>query len=377
MLRFQKPSLPSGEAIEGYLSVSREASWFSNFGPCCELLSARLTEATGRPAVPVANATLGLIAALAVLKRRAARGADEVLLPSFAFAATGQAVYWNGLRPVFLDVDPEHWHLDPSALEQALESRRGRVAAVIALSSFGVPPPSHVRDQWEYTCKLFGVPLLVDSAAGFGAIADDGVAIGAQGDVEVVSFHALKPVSAGEGGVVFCRDQELAEEVVQLVNFAFDDQHRVLRPDGLNAKLSEPASAVALASLDKLPVTLEARRSLAARIVAALPESFSRQEGYDRGTFQFVQVTAPSARVRDSVLRESQLRSIGVRTYYDPLHAMPGFAEFEIAGPLTATSYISARSLSLPMSTELTEIDVAAIGAMVDAAVARAAVQAA
>jgi dTDP-4-amino-4,6-dideoxygalactose transaminase len=366
-LRFQRPVLPPGEAIERYLALSRERRWFSNFGPCGELLQARLTEATGRPCVPVCNATLGLMVAIAALRAEAPAGADEALVPSFAFAASAQAAVWNGLRPVFVDVAPHHWHLDPEALEAALEARRGRVAVVIALSSFGVPPPAAVRERWGAACGQADVPLLVDSAAGYGASSEDGVPIGAQGDIEVVSFHALKPVSAGEGGAVFCRDQELAGRVAHLANFAFDERHQVTRPDGLNAKMSEPAAAIALASLDELAASVATRREHAGQMLSLLPEGFERQAENEHGTWQFVSVAAPDAETRMAVLEEAGLRQIGIRTYYDPLHLMPAFADWPRADDLAVTEDLGARMLSLPMAVDLEDAEISAIAEMVQA----------
>ena len=261
-IRFQAPTFPASDAIERYFRLAREARWFTNFGPCDELLRSRLAEATGRPCVLVANATLGLIVAIAALRRRAPAGATEVLVPSFAFAASAQCAVWNGLDPVFVDVAPDHWQLDPDSLALALDERRGRVAAVVALSSLGVPPPHAVRRRWESACAEAGVPLVVDSAAGFGALAADGVPVGAQGDAEVVSFHALKPLSTGEGGAVFCRDEELAAEVTSLINFSFDPRHQVQRPDALNAKLSEPQPLSVLRAWTSSPRTIELRRTL-------------------------------------------------------------------------------------------------------------------
>ena len=295
-IRFQAPTFPPSEAIERYFELARAARWFTNFGPCDELLRSRLTEATGRPCVLVANATLGLIVAIAALRGRAPAGATEVLVPSFAFAASAQCAVWNGLDPVFVDVAPDHWHLDPDALSLALDERRGRVAAVVALSSLGVPPPPAVRKRWESACAEAGVPLVVDSAAGFGARAADGVLVGAQGDAEVVSFHALKPLSAGEGGAVFCRDEELAAEVTSLINFSFDPRHQVQRPDALNAKLSELAAAVGLASLDELPRTIELRRALATELGRRLPDGFDLQRGHELGTWQFFPTLGPDPR---------------------------------------------------------------------------------
>jgi dTDP-4-amino-4,6-dideoxygalactose transaminase len=366
-LRFQRPTLPSGEAIEGYLALAREKRWFSNFGPCSELLQARLSEATGRPCVPVSNATVGLMVAIAALRPEAASGADEALVPSFAFAASAQAAVWNGLQPVFVDVDPHHWHLDPESLELALEARTGRVALAIALSSFGVPPPGPVRERWEAVCKQAGVPLLVDSAAGYGGVSVDGVRIGAQGDIEIVSFHALKPVSAGEGGAVFCRDEQLAQRVAHLANFAFDEHHQVTRPDGLNAKLSEPAAAIALASLDELATSLATRRRHAMKMLKLLPRDFEQQAENERGTWQFVPVAAPDPQTRAAVLEEAARRQIGLRTYYDPLHLMPAFADSPRADDLTATEELGDRMLSLPMALDLEDAEISAIAEMVHA----------
>jgi dTDP-4-amino-4,6-dideoxygalactose transaminase len=361
VLRFQRPTLPSGEAIERYLALAREKRWFSNFGPCSELLRARLTEATARPCVPVSNATVGLMVAVAALGEEAPHEAREALVPSFAFAASAQAAAWNGLQPVFVDVARGHWHLDPDCLEAALDARRGRVAVVIALSSFGVPPPAAVRKRWEAACKQAGVPLLVDSAAGYGAVSEDAVPVGAQGDIEVVSFHALKAVSAGEGGAVFCRDEELAGRVAHLANFAFDERHQVTRANGLNAKMSEPSAAIALASLDELPASLAVRRELAVKLLGLLPEEFEQQTDNRRSTWQFVSVAAPDPQRRTAVLGEAARRQMGFRTYYDPLHLMPAFADSPRADDLAVTDDLGARMLSLPMAVDLDDAQIAAV----------------
>jgi dTDP-4-amino-4,6-dideoxygalactose transaminase len=239
------------------------------------------------------------------------------------------------------------------------------VAVVIALSSFGVPPPPPVRENWEEACREAKVPLLVDSAAGYGVAAEDGVAIGAQGDAEVVSFHALKTVSAGEGGAVFCRDEAFAAQVAHLANFAFDDRHQVLRPDGLNAKLSEPAAAIALASLDELAAALAARRERAEMLLGLLPARFERQPRAERGTWQFVPVAAPDSRTRDAVLEEAARRGITLRTYYDPLHRMPAFAACRRADALAVTEELAARMVSLPMAVDLDEGEIGAIADVV------------
>ena len=274
----------------------------------------------------------------------------------------------TGLAPVFVDVAPDHWHLDPDALASALAARAGRVGLVVALSGLGVPPPPEVRERWEQLCADAGVPLLIDSAAAFGATAADGVPIGGQGDVEVVSFHATKPMSAGEGGAVFCRDEALAAEVTSLVNFAFAGRD-ALRADGLNAKMSELTAAAGLASFDALPDALARRRGHAAALRELLPGGLQWQAHADLGTWQFVPVATGDAATRAAILEEAAGRSIGVRTYYDPLHEMPAFAGCAQADDLAVTRDLSARTLSLPMAVDLGRVEIEAIAEMVTAGV--------
>jgi dTDP-4-amino-4,6-dideoxygalactose transaminase len=364
VIRFQRPSLPSATSIERYLATAREERWFTNFGPCCLLLRDRLREAVGCDAVPVVNATLGLMVAIAALRRRGPKGATEALVPSFAFAASAQSAVWNGLEPVFVDVDPHHWHMAPARLEEALAQRGRRVAIVIALSSFGTPPPPDVRRRWEDACHGSSVPLLIDSAAGFGAKATDGTLIGAQGDAEVVSFHAVKPLAIGEGGAVFSRDPELTAEIVRLIQFGFDDAREATVANGLNAKLSEPAAAIALAALDHFDRNLSARRDAAARVVEGLPPGFELQRDNECGTWQFVPVKAPSPDRRAAVF-EAAKETVEIRTYYRPLHLMPAFKDTRQADLLPVTNDLAQRMVSLPMADDLTQQEIDAIVATV------------
>jgi dTDP-4-amino-4,6-dideoxygalactose transaminase len=360
VIRFQRPSLPSAAAIEAYLAAAREERWFSNFGPCCLQLRERLRDMAGCDAVPVANATLGLAVAVTALRRRGPPGATEAAVPSFAFAASAQAAIWNGLEPVFVDVDPEHWHLAPEALERALDQRAGQIAVVIALSSFGTPPPPAVRRRWEEACRSAGVPLLVDSAAGFGGRAADGTLVGAQGDAEVVSFHAVKPLAIGEGGAVFARDPDLKAEILRLTQFGFDDQRQVVDRHGINAKLSEPSAAIALAALDDFERHLNARRAAATRILERLPSGYRLQQGHEHGTWQFVPVAAASREARDAVL-EGAIRKVEMRRYYEPLHLMQGFADASRASSLHVTEDLGGRMLSMPMADDLSLGEIEAI----------------
>jgi dTDP-4-amino-4,6-dideoxygalactose transaminase len=371
VIRFQTPQLPPVAEIAAYYARAEEARWFSNRGPCHELLTERLERflGPGVRCVPVGNATIGLMLGLrALVGARPQR--REVLLPSFTFAATVSAVLWAGLEPVFVDVEERSWHLDPLALQEALGGRSDRVGAILACSTFGTPPATAQRRAWEMAAREAGVPLLVDSAAGFGATAEDGLPLGRQGDAEVFSFHATKPFAIGEGGLLTTTLQDVAERAARLANFGFEDGV-VHDAPGLNAKLPEWSAATALAVLDHYDDVLAARRAAAAEIIEALaPQGYARQSGTAGAAWQFVPLLAPSARVRDAALELARERGIELRSYFSvPLHRMPAFASVPIAGGLRCTDDLAARALSLPMANDQSAADRDAIVSCLVAAV--------
>jgi dTDP-4-amino-4,6-dideoxygalactose transaminase len=291
-------------------------------------------------------------------------GGGEVLLPSFTFAATLQAALWAGLQPRLLDVASDHWHLDAAGLEAALEDRGERVRLVIAVTTFGTPPPPDVTARWAAACRNAGVPLLVDAAAGFGASGADGVPVGALGDVDVVSFHATKPFSIGEGGAVFARDRGLLERIECTTNFGLGDEGDVTMLRGLNAKMSELHAATALAALDVYDEALARRRTAAAEI-RQLTGGVSFQAGCERGTWQFVPVAYPDGEARVAAAERCR-GTIEVRRYYRPLHEMAPFRHLPVGeGGLQVTQDLGSRILCLPMAQDLTPPERAAIARIV------------
>lgn len=351
-LRFQRPNFPSQEAIEAHFKVARERAWYSNGGPCLEEFSRRLGERSRSAVLPVANATLALMLGVAALRRDEL--GTKVLLPSFTFPAVVEAVLWNGLEPVFLDISPGHFHLDPERLADALAEEDAGVCLVIAGSSFGTPPPPGVRSAWETECRAAGVQLLVDSAAGFPAVAADGVPIGSQGDAEVVSFHITKCFGIGEGGAIFSRDPAVIERIGSLANFGFDERRSVAIAHGTNAKLDELHAAVGLAVLGEIDSRIKARQASAAKIIEALGSAYVPQMGHELGTYQFVSLLAPSATDRDRILRAAD-GIVQLRTYYEPLHRFPAFSDVGSFGDLSVTEEVASRIVSLPMFDDITE----------------------
>jgi dTDP-4-amino-4,6-dideoxygalactose transaminase len=366
MIRFQRPEIPPAADIEVYYREAEAARWYSNFGPCHALLVQRLEAYVGRGihVVPVANCTLGLMLGLRALI--AGRSGNEVLMPSFTFAATAGAAVWAGLRPVFVDVDPDAWMLDPAALRHALEERGGRVACVLACSTFGAPPPKETAAAWIAAAASAGVPILVDSAAGFGARDAEGLPLGALGEMELFSLHATKPFAIGEGGLVCTADADLAAAVRRLANFGFDGTS-ITAEVGLNAKLAEWPAATALVVLDRLEDVLAARRAHVDALRAALePAALGFQACEGQSTWQFLPTAVADADARDVVRDTALAAGVEIRTYFDPpLHEMPAFAAAPRPDGLAVTTDLSTRMLSLPMANDLTPQELDAIAAAV------------
>jgi dTDP-4-amino-4,6-dideoxygalactose transaminase len=364
MIRFQRPALPPTSEIDPYLDLSRQERWFSNGGPCWRLLRDRLSERAGAYCVPVASGTLGLMAALAAVLDNPGPRRAGALMPSFTFVATALAAIWSGLEPRLADIAPDHWHLDPAVLERLLGVEDG-LGAVLAVSAFGTPPPAETRERWERACREAGVPLVVDSAAGFGAIAEDGVPIGAQGDVEVVSFHATKPFAIGEGGAVFTRNRALHERIEQTVNFGFQPDRTVGIARGLNAKMSELHAAAGLAVLDRLDSILESRRRSAAAIRERAGKGVSWQLGSELSTWQFMPIALSSPELRQQLVASCQ-DQIEARVYYEPLDRLTPDSATVLGDGLEHTEDLHRRILCLPMANDLTAAEESEIAATLE-----------
>lgn len=354
-----------------YFELSRDAGFFSNGGPCARLLTERLEERLGGAhVIPVGNCTVGLIVALRALCGSPVPGRSLVLTPSYTFTATACAIRWAGFEPVFVDVDPDGWQMDPGALESALLRHSGSVAGVLACATFGSAPAPGIRSRWQSLCAAHAVPLLVDSAPGFGAQDADGRALGTVGDTEVFSFHATKPFAIGEGGIVTTPDPDVAAAVSRLINFGLETGTRESAEVGLNGKMSELHAATALAMLDGFERVLSARRSLAADFRAALQDSGAAfQSGSDDSTWQVLPLSMPDSAARARLIELAPGHGIEVRTMHEPpLHRHAAFAACSHDG-LQVTNRLSERAVALPMANSLSRSDIDRIAALVRAAV--------
>jgi dTDP-4-amino-4,6-dideoxygalactose transaminase len=352
----QRPELPEPAAILEYYELSRQANFYSNGGPCATLLSERLSEYLGGEThcIPVSNCTVGLMVALRAACGRRRGPRRRVLCPSYTFTATGCAVAWCDFDPVFVDVEPDGWHINPDQLEIELSRYAGSVKGVLACATFGTAPSGEQRAAWRAICASHDVPLVIDSAPGFGALDEFGRRLGGLGDVEVFSFHATKPFAIGEGGMIATPDPELAKRIRRLLNFGLERGSRASAEIGLNGKMSELHAATGLAMLDMFDDVLRRRRANARRLsdtIAHLP--YTHQRGAVDSTWQIFHLQAPSPAVRARCVELAPAYGVELRTMHDPsLHRQPAFAR-HATGCLDVTDRLGARALALPMANDL------------------------
>jgi dTDP-4-amino-4,6-dideoxygalactose transaminase len=369
---FQRPEPPEPAAIMAYYERSQEAGFYSNGGPCARLLADRLSGylGCGTFAIPVGNCTVGLMVALRAACGMATGERRIVLTPSYTFTATACAIEWAGFQPAFVDIEGRGWHMDPTALEAALERFGHAVAGVVACATFGTAPACAQRAAWRELCAAHGVPLVIDSAPGFGARDAAGRPLGGLGDTEVFSFHATKPFAIGEGGLIATADADLAAQVGRMVNFGLAPGTRVSSDIGMNAKLSELHAAAGLAMLDRIDDVVARRQANAARLREAIgaDANLLHQAGAERSTWQIFHVLCPTPAMRERAVALAPEHGIEVRTMHDPaLHTHPAFAGAP-RGPLAVTETAAARALALPMANTLDDAAIARIAALVHAA---------
>ena len=361
-LHVGRPHLPDRAKFERAMDRIWDSRLLSNNGPFVQELEARFAEMAGtRHAIATCNATLAL--------QLVARGLDlrgEVILPSFTFIATAHAFRWEGLTPVFADVDPQTHCLDPDQLESLITDDTAAIA--------GVHLWGNVCDveRLEALAKKYGLYLLFDAAHALGSSGPCG-RIGAYGDAEVFSLHATKIVSGFEGGMVTTNSDLLAHHLRSLRNFGFAGYDDV-RGIGTNAKMSEPSAAMALCGLDDLDSAVAHNRANLDRYRSVFQSLNGIQlvEPADpRGTnAQYIVLDIDEREAgmsRDRLMEALWGEGVRARRYFHPGCHLSEPYRWECrdaAERLPVTDELSRRLLVLPTGTSVGEGEIRAVGAI-------------
>jgi dTDP-4-amino-4,6-dideoxygalactose transaminase len=350
-LPLARPNVPDPEAVSADIRRILASGVLTN-GPYVSELERRATEYLGvQHCVAVASCTSGLMLVL-----RVSDLSGDVVLPSFTFAATAHAVAWNGLRPVFADIDAETLTLSPGAAAMTLGVR---TSAILATHTYGTPADV---DALEDLARDSGIRLFFDAAHAFGA-SHLGTPVGRFGDAEVFSLTPTKPLVAGEGGIIATNDQELAERCRLGRDYGKEPNYD-FGFVGLNARMSEFHAAVALASLSEIDQHIETRNTLASAYRQALAEtegvSFPRVPEGDRSTYKDLTILVDPVGFglnADELGRALGAEGVETRRYYSPpVHATRAYRSISRAnGRLPITEGASTRALTLPLWGRMTE----------------------
>lgn len=345
-LHVGRPNLGDTERFRTLVDDALERRWLTNDGPYLGEFERVVAERLGvAHCVATCNGTAALEIAI-----RALDLSGEVIVPSFTFVATPHALEWLGVTPVFCDIEPGRYTLDPGLVEQLITPQ---TSAIMGVHIWGRPcriePLQEIADR-------HGLPLIFDAAQAFGS-SYEGVPLGRFGTAEILSFHATKVINSIEGGAVVTDDDELAERVRRMRSYGFVDVDEVVSV-GTNAKMSEISAAMGITSLEAFDRIVELNRAnydaYRDGLAGVSGVALSEFDPGEQRSHHYVVVEIDEAvaglsrdRIRDLLHAENVL----ARRYFypgchrlEPYRTRPG----EMVDSLPVTDGIAARALCLP-----------------------------
>lgn len=254
------PLLPNLNEFHEMLKEIWDSKWITNNGSFHKRLEAALAEYLKVPYVSLfTNGTLPLITALQAL-----RITGEVITTPYSFVATTHSLWWNGIKPVFVDIDPDTGNIDPDKIEAAITPK---TTAIMPVHVYGKPCDTKAIQD---IADKYGLKVIYDAAHAFG-VEVNGESILNAGDMSTLSFHATKVYNTIEGGAMIMHDAKTKQRIDYLKNFGFAGETTVVAP-GINSKMDEMRSAYGLLNLRQVDAAIEARKNVARQYVEALKD---------------------------------------------------------------------------------------------------------
>ena len=361
-LHVGRPNIGDRERFMQLAGEMFDRRWLSNSGPLVVEFERRIADYLGaRHCIAMCNGTIALEIAI-----RALGMTGEVIVPSYTFVATAHALHWQGITPVFADIDPHTHNLDPAAVRRMITPR---TTGIIGVHLWG---RAALVEELQAIADEHGLQLMFDAAHAFGC-SHAGQMIGNFGRAEVLSFHATKFFNTFEGGAVVTNDDELAETMRLMRNFGFAGFDNVIHP-GTNGKMIEVCAAMGLTNLDYMDTVIEANR----RNYHAYREALSGLPGvrvieFDearRNNYQYViiEVGEDCPASRDQLIAALHAENVLARKYFWPgCHRMKPYRElYPHAGLVLAnTEAVAGRVIVLPTGTMVSPSEIGTIAAVV------------
>jgi len=355
---FMRPTLPDlKDVLEEYQSTYQNGI-LTNSGLVARLEAAVAERLGAKHCVAVSSCTSGLMMVL-----RALGLSGEVIVPSFTFFATGHAILWNGLTPVFANSELDTWNVSPSDIERKITEK---TSAIVAVHLYGNPCDISALEGLAQRHRL---KLIFDAAHAFGSAYRE-KPIGSFGDAEVFSLSPTKLLVAGEGGLVTTGDAKLAAAVRAMRNYGDIGAYN---PDwlGLNARMTEFNAALALRGLSLIDAKVRRRNSIAhayTEILSSLPGvRFQKTHPQDTNTYKDYSIhITPEVlgMTRDELANALLNQNIETKKYfYPPLHQQSLYAKFHdpARNDLSQTEFLADGILSLPIYESLPDETVIAV----------------
>lgn len=260
LITVTSPLLPNLEEFNDMLKEIWDSKWITNNGSFHRQLEKELAAYLKVPYISLfTNGTLPLLTALQAL-----RITGEVITTPYSFVATTHSIWWNGCKPVFVDIDPKTGNIDPDKIEAAITPK---TTAIMPVHVYGKPCDT---ERIQEIADRYGLKVIYDAAHAFG-VEVDGTSILNAGDMSTLSFHATKVYNTIEGGAMVMHDEATKRRIDDLKNFGFHDEVTVVAP-GINSKMDEIRAAYGLMNLRQVDAALEARHQVAIRYREALKD---------------------------------------------------------------------------------------------------------
>ena len=351
-----QPFLPPLEEFNVFLQKIWDSKILTNNGPFHQELEQKLCEYLGVKYISLfSNGTQALITALQALKISA-----EVITTPYSFVATSHALWWNNIKPVFVDIEPETFNLDPDKIEAAITPK---TTAILPVHVYG--NPCNVTKMQEIADR-YGLKLIYDAAHAFG-VKLDGRSIADFGDMSILSFHATKVFNTFEGGAIVCHDEETKIHIDHLKNFGFTDETTVVYP-GINAKMNEFQAALGLLQLKYIDEIIVKRRIITEKYRNAFKEvagiSFLNDISGIEHNYAYFPILIDNDKfgmTRDGIYDELKKNNIYGRRYFYPLISQfPTYSDLESARPgrMPIAERIAEEVICLPIYPALGNNDI-------------------
>lgn len=350
------PLMPSLDELNVCLKDIWDRKWLTNNGIYHQKLENALCGYLDVPYISLfTNGTLPLITAL-----QAMHITGEVITTPFSFVATTHSLWWNGIKPVFADIDPVTCNLDPDRIEAAITPR---TTAIMPVHVYGQPCDT-VRIQ-EIADK-YGLKVIYDAAHAFG-VKVNGESVLNAGDMSTLSFHATKVYNTVEGGALIVHDEQTKKRIDYLKNFGFAGETTVVAP-GINSKMDEIRAAYGLVNLKQVDKAIEARHHVADRYREALRDvpgiRFMEDTPGVSHNYSYFPVFIDEEKYgmsRDELYEKMKAHNVYGRRYFYPLiSTFSTYRSLESASPdnLPVATRIAGQVICLPMYYGLTDEDV-------------------